>query len=78
MEPDRQPIPRVRKIDWLKVLEQCDTHGSVFVGVVDQSMRTHIRKGRFSYIDPAKYDVWTESHEGSRTQARLYMSKRAT
>ena len=75
MAEDRPATARVRKIDWVKVLELCEEHDTVFVGVMDQSVRTHIRRGRFKYIDPAKYEVWTEA-AGSRFQARLYMRKK--
>ena len=84
MEPDnkepKQPKPRVKKIDWRAVLRHADELGpdfAVFVGEVDQSMRTHIRKGRFSYIDPSRYEVWTHAIEGSRTRARLYLRSKA-
>ena len=76
MGSDSKAVARVRKIDWRKVLEQCEIHDVVYIGVVDQSLRTHIRNGRFKYIDPKKYEAWTEAHEGSRTRARLYMRKK--
>jgi len=71
--------PRVRHTDWLSVINWLDQNPAeiAFVGVMDQSIRTHIRKGRFSYIDPRKYEVWTEAEEGSRTRARVYMKKKA-
>lgn len=78
--PDRTPKPRIKQIDWQSVVRHADEVGpdsAVFVGEVDQSMRTHIRKGRFAYIDPSKYEVWTHAIEGSRTRARLYMRRKA-
>ena len=72
-------IVHVRRFDWRIVLSQLDslpTGSIVMVGVMDQSIRTHIKNGRISYIDPALYEVWTESHEGHRTKARLFMRKR--
>lgn len=71
--------PRVRKIDWQRVISELDAlpaETQAFIGVVDQSVRTHIKKGRYSYIDPSRYDVWTEAVPGSRTQARLFMQRR--
>ena len=70
--------PRIRKTDWVSVIKYLDENprSTAFIGLMDQSIRTHIRKGRFKYIDPAKYDVWTESHEGSRTLAKVYMRKK--
>lgn len=71
--------PRVRKIDWQRVISELETlppETQAFIGVVDQSVRTHIKKGRYSYIDPSRYDVWTEGIPGSRTQARLFMQRR--
>lgn len=67
---------RIRKVDWREVIAQCDVHDVVCVGVMDQSIRTHIKRGRIKYIDPSKYEVWTVSHEGSRSRALLYMRKK--
>lgn len=71
--------PRVRKIDWrhvINILETLPDETDAFIGVVDQSVRTHLKKGRYSYIDPSRYHIWTEAIPGSRTQARLYMKRR--
>jgi hypothetical protein len=70
---------RIRQTDWLSVIDFLDQNpaATAFVGVMDQSIRTHIRNGRFSYIDPNKYEVWTEAEAGSRTRARLYMKKKS-
>lgn len=70
---------RVRAVDWRRVineLEQLPDDATVFVGVLDQSVRTHFNQGRYSYIDPSKYVAFTESHDGSRTQARIYVTRR--
>lgn len=75
----RVPKPRVRKVDWREVVTQLDqlpAGTAVLVATLDQSVRTHIKNGRYSYIDPDKYEVWTELVEGSRTQANIYMMKR--
>jgi hypothetical protein len=48
----------------------------VLVAELDQSVRTHLRKGRYPAIDPALYDIWTEQIDGSRTRARIFMSRR--
>jgi hypothetical protein len=74
--PHRRPTTR---IDWQRVIAEVDSlplGETVLIGVVDQSVRTHIRKGRYSHIDPSKYTVWTEAAEGSRTMAHLYMQRK--
>jgi len=71
-------IARVRKFDWRLVIKQLDEMPAgtvVLVGIMDQSIRTHIRNGRIKYIDPDKYDIWTEVVDGQRTRARLFMRK---
>ena len=71
--------PRVRKIDWQRVVRELDAlppQTNTFIGVVDQSIRTHLKKGRYTYIDPSRYVIWTEAVAGSRTQARLYMKRK--
>ena len=70
---------RIRNVDWRKVIAELDTlppKTTVFVGVMDQSTRTHLRKGRVTYLDPDKYHIWTESVEGSRQRCRLYMQQK--
>lgn len=72
-------IGRVRKVDWSKVtamLEELPAGTDVFIGVFDQSVRSHIKAGRIVGVDPRKYDVWTESHNGSRTKHKLFMSRK--
>ena len=83
MEADSSPrdtaVSNVRKFDWRLVVSQLDSlpaGTTVLVGVMDQSIRTHIKNGRISYIDPSAYEVWTETFKGSRTKARLFMRKR--
>jgi hypothetical protein len=77
---DRSDVTaRVRKINWRRVISELDAlppETQAFIGVLDQSVRTHIKKGRYKYIDPDRYDVWTYAVPGSRTQARLYMQRR--
>lgn len=71
--------PPVRKIDWRKVIAEVDAlppGTAAYVGDLDQSVRTHIRKGRYAYIDPSKYTVWTRSIEGSRTKAQIYLMRK--
>lgn len=70
---------RVKDIDWRRVFAEADaqTDGKcVLVSNVDQSMRTHIRKGRFAYVDPSKYEVWTQKRPDSRTRADLYIRRK--
>ena len=75
---EHTPKPRVKNINWVEARTRVDAQpGETFcIGVVDQSMRTHIRNGRFSYIEPSLYDVWTEAVDGSRTRAKLYMRRK--
>lgn len=71
--------PRVKHIDWQRVIAEVDAlpdDACAVVTDVDQSMRTHIRKGRFAYIDPSKYEVWTRSIPGSRTRADLHIRRK--
>jgi|Laugrespbdmm15sd_2_1035082.scaffolds.fasta_scaffold267858_1 hypothetical protein len=79
------PRTRVRLIDWHDVMRQLDessvTNPGAWgrVGEFDQSVRTHIRAGRYKHIDPKKYEVTTKKIEGkSRSRADLYMRKRAS
>lgn len=68
---------RVRLIDWLKVqaiLSDMPPQQPVLVGEVDQSVRTHLRKGRVKYINPDLYDIWTVHVDGKhKNRAHLYM-----
>lgn len=81
MEPNSEtPTPRSRRrnIDWVKVRDMAnESPGTAFkIGVMDQSIRTHIRKGRISYINPALYDVWTVKEPGTRTRASLFIRRK--
>ncbi len=76
-------LRRVRLVDWEKVLTQLDAaaaEGSTewgLVGVFDQSIRTHIRQGRYKHIDPTKYEVTTRLSPGEkRSRAMLYMRRK--
>lgn len=76
---DQRARPRVKDIDWQRVIAEVDALPDgkcAVVTDVDQSMRTHIRKGRFAYIDPSKYDVWTQKRPNSRTRADLFIKRR--
>lgn len=77
-DPDAPPV-RVRKIDWRAVIRHLDAlpeGTTVYVGIVDQSVRTHLKHGRYQYLDPSRYDIWTEKDGESRTRARLYMRRK--
>ena len=79
MGQDHQPTTRVRKVDWRRVaalLDEQPIGTPVLVAELDQSVRTHIKEGRYEAINPDKYDVWTEAVDGSRTLARIYMARR--
>ena len=57
---DKRARARIKHIDWQRVIAEVDNlpEGKcAMVCDVDQSMRTHIRNGRFAYIDPSKYHV---------------------
>lgn len=71
---------RVRKVNWIKVLEIVDQSPGKWhlIGEFDQSVRTHIKQGRYSYIDPAKYDACTGKIDGKgRQRANLFLMRRA-
>lgn len=74
------PRPRIRKVDWRRAiteLEASPAGSAVYVGILDQSVRTHINTGRYAYIDPRKYKAYTKAVQGSRTQAHLYLYRTA-
>lgn len=74
------PHPRVRNIDWRRAISELDASPpgtAVYVGILDQSVRTHINTGRYSYIDPTKYRSYTRGIAGSRTQAHIYLYRTA-
>lgn len=78
-DPPKTRTIRVRKVDWLKVLAILDEKPGEFhlIGEFDQSLRTQIRKGKYSYIDPALYEVVTRRiPDKGRTRANLYMRRR--
>lgn len=79
MEAD-SPKSRVRKIDWRRAvteLEAAPPGTAVYVGILDQSVRTHINTGRYEYIDPDKYRAYTRGIPGSRTQSHIYLYRTA-
>lgn len=78
---DAKPATARRKlkhIDWLKVKELADASPgeAQYVGIMDQSMRTHIRKGRIAYIKPGDYDVWTTRTPESRIRVHLFIRRK--
>lgn len=78
-EPPKTRTIRVRKVDWIKVLAILDEKPGEFhlIGEFDQSLRTQIRKGKYSYIDPSLYEVVTRRIQGKpRTRANIYMRRR--
>lgn len=79
------PRTRVRLVDWHEVMRKLDeaaiTRPGDWGAVVecDQSVRTHIRAGRYKHIDPNKYEVTTKRVEGDKpNRAILYMRKKVT
>ena len=81
---DSRPRTRVRLVDWAKVLAALDVLGEEkpgkwgLVGEFDQSVRSNIRRGAYSRIDPDKYEVTTEKVPSgmNRNRALLYMRRR--
>ena len=70
----------VRNIDWrevIRILDELPPDTDVLVGEMDASIRSHIKNGRFKYIDPSRYNVWTEKAGPSRARVNLYMSRKA-
>jgi hypothetical protein len=62
----------------MRLIDELPDGEAALVGEFDQSVRTHIRKGRISYLDPDKYVVWTQRVPGKhRNRANLYMMKRS-
>ena len=78
-DPPKTRTIRVRKVDWLKVLANLDEKPGEWhlIGEFDQSLRTQIRKGKYSYIDPSLYEVVSRRIQGKpRTRANIYMRRR--
>lgn len=74
---------RVRLVDWNAVLKQLDQAAIDNpgewgeIGIFDQSLRTHIRQGRYKHIDPDKYEVTTrKAPEEKRSRALLFMRRK--
>lgn len=78
-DPPKTSGIRVRKVNWLKVLSLLDEKPGEWhlIGEFDQSLRTHIRHGRYKYIDPTKYEVVTRRVVGKEhtTRASIYMRR---
>ena len=71
---------RVRKVNWTKVLAILDAAPGEWhlIGEFDQSVRTHIKQGRYVHIDPVLYDATTSKVEGKpRRRANLYLMRKA-
>jgi len=72
---------RIRRVDWDKIMKILDSNPGEWaaIGEFDQSVRTHIRNGRYSYIDPSKYQASTRKIPGKpRTRATLLMRRVAS
>jgi hypothetical protein len=78
------PRTRVRLVNWHDVMRQIDesavTNPGAWgaVGEFDQSVRTHIRAGRYKHIDPLKYEVTTKRAGDKPNRAIVYMRRRPT
>jgi hypothetical protein len=69
---------RVRKVNWVKILEIMDSKPGewALIGEFDQSLATHIRKHRYSYIDPSLYQVTcVRGIDMKRNRGHLYMRR---
>jgi hypothetical protein len=66
---------RVRVADWMAVLKVCDENmGSwVKVGKFDAAVGTHIRNGKYSYIDPTLYAVKQAKIQGSKSKSPVWI-----
>jgi hypothetical protein len=72
-EPRR--ISRIRNIDWRRAMTELDNAPpgvAVYVGIMDQSVRTHINKGRYHYINPDVYRAYTKAIPGGN-RAHIYL-----
>lgn len=73
---------RVRLVDWAAVLKQLDQAAVDnpgdwgIIGVFDQSLRTHIRQGRYKHIDPTKYQVTTRKAPGEKRSRAVLLMRR--
>jgi hypothetical protein len=76
--PDKKK--RIRKVDWMKVLEELDQNPGewALIGIFDRSIRSHIAHGRYSYIDPALYEVTTTKLDSGypKNMGNLFMRRR--
>lgn len=78
-EPPAAGRIRVRKVNWVKVLTILDATPGEWhlIGEFDQSVRTHIKQGRYGHIDPALYEATTAKIEGKpRRRANLYLKRK--
>lgn len=80
VDPPR-PASATRR-DWDEVCRFADAHPGkwVRVGVMDQTVRTHIRKGRYPKVDPALYEVMTSLEQDiqyeSKNRSTLFIRRR--
>jgi predicted choloylglycine hydrolase len=78
-EPNTTPKRRIRRVDWVKILSILDSKPGEWAKIdeFDQSVRSHIRSGRYSYIDPTLYEAVTERIAGKpRSRGMLFMRRR--
>lgn len=72
--------PRIRNIDWqraIRELDQLPAGQAVYIGILDQSVRTHINQGRYSYINPDIYRAYTRrARDAGETKAHIYLYRR--
>ena len=66
---------RVRIADWVAVLELCDANPGqwVRVGQFDPAVGTHIRNGKYAYIDPSIYSVKQSKIEGTTAKSPVWI-----
>ncbi len=69
--PDNKPRGRIREIDWptaLTELERLPAGTPVLIGRLNRSVATHINRGQYPRIDPARYTAWTKDWNGKTSE----------
>lgn len=66
------------KVDWeaVKALAQANPGRWVKVGILNPSVATHIRKGRYQSVSPEEFEVTTRKDGEDKTKSWLYLRTR--
>jgi hypothetical protein len=73
-QADREPRPRIRKIDWravLRIVESAEPGTPFLIGRMHRSVATHLNQGRYEYIDPARYRAWSDDERNGSSNIWL-------